>query len=380
MGQKKQIKKILKEKERLQTECSKMRSDIGTLIEYFNKLENKPLDHNILEILFNHETRKVWERGLKAALGIGIGTTATPIRDYSRVQEVIDNLDKKSGDITKGNVEKLANNFNISSDKKYEGTAMFGHSSPACDNYVPESITEEPIISLKDMENYGITNRLESDFILANHKDIITFPLKETEKADDGYQTIQVPVGSFVVPPTENNTINKHLSVIELLNTKMPEAYVFLRDNIFFDYFNGSTEPITVCICKGDIFKRKVFDVYKASDNEGAIELTYKNLESLSERGIVRALSSLEICENQECAPAKEEERPTHPHAPRIITELPKTTDSLYKIDAFRYNTGGFMVRNPISNDWYDRNHQPVSNTYVLEQWLNGVIYPISNK
>jgi hypothetical protein len=102
MGQKKQIKKILKEKELLQSECSKMHNDIDVLIKYIidNKLEN--LDVKLLDIMFNHETRKVWDNYLRTSIG----------KNYTRASKIV-NSEFMLTDKQKEVVESLQNNFNL---------------------------------------------------------------------------------------------------------------------------------------------------------------------------------------------------------------------------------------------------------------------------
>ena len=55
---------------------------------------------------------------------------------------------------------------------------------------------------------------------------------------------------------------------------------------------------------------------------------------------------------------------------------LPKTIESLDRIDRFSYITGGFMIKSKVNNGWNDRDSQFLSNAGVLDLWIQGEIEP----
>jgi len=150
------------------------------------------------------------------------------------------------------------------------------------------------------------------------------------------------------------------------------EKYIFLSDyHISSPYINED-----IVIKEGTIISLLRGNTY-GSENTMVL-FPYQNVKLMEEKGIVRRLSPLEMCgEPQVCVPAKEEERPTHPPRPMIITELPKTLESLDKIERFRCRDA-YIIKNE-KNEWV-LNGVVVLTENVLEDWINGDITPVWDK
>ena len=322
--------------------------------------------------------------------------TTTPIRmkapvvvggfipgiDAGLLKKTIDLIDKLSDKEVKENRDKLLNNMNIynkqtnlvdnpdfvqSVGRQYrhteEGDKVFGelagkpitHHKVPQDDCVPKIVAAEFNVEIPNKDfSYGFSAKTGPEIKFGNN-------------SPDDMVTIQVPVGSFIVPPTDNKTINEHLSVIqeelqkEMDNTVILknvnvwghnvgdvivhkselldggqnnkgsffitnpieqefrlknhkdiatfehyEKYIFLSDyHISSPYINQD-----IVIKEGTIISLLGGNTY-GSENTMVL-FPYQNVKIMEEKRLVRRLSPLEICgEPQVCAPAKEEERQT---------------------------------------------------------------------
>lgn len=315
MGKNKQIRN-------LELEVERLRKNVITLENSIDKLLSDTItdqEKNVIKL----------DRHFAKATAAEFDKYLLSGSNYTRVSEVVNAGTFTPNDKQKADVEAFKNNFNLKDNIFLENLKNNPNLVPGEGNINPEDT--DHIISTKDGRQYRHTE--EGDKVHKAHQD------------QEEMVTIQVPVRSFIVLPTDNVTINNHLAVIQEELQKQIDNTVTLKDVNVWGHNVGDVTFQKSELLDIDINSKGSFILLEDIGNiPASTVLTFNGEKGLyiSKDGYVglppgimldhwnqrkvRRLSHLKMCgEHQVCAPAKEEECKT---SEKWLVEIP----SEYKV------------------------------------------------